>query len=100
MKKLVYPMAALALIGISAFTFIAAQDWKINDDYSIKFTSNDPSGTFKGLKGTVAFDENNLASSKFDVTIDVATINTGNGMKNGHAKSPKWFDAEKYPVIA
>ena len=99
MKRLVYPIAALALMTASAFTFIASQDWKINDDYTIKFTSHDPSGTFGGLKGTVAFDENDLAASKFDVTIDVATINTGNGMKNNHAKSAKWFDAEKYPTI-
>ena len=33
------------------------------------------------------------------MTNDVASINTGNGMKNTHAKSEKWFDAEKYPVI-
>ena len=99
MKRFVYPIAALALMTASAFTFIASQDWKINDDYTIKFTSHDPSGTFAGLKGTVAFDENDLAASKFDVTIDVATINTGNGMKNNHAKSARWFDAEKYPTI-
>src|SRR5277367_6198505 len=99
MKRLIYPMAALAIITSSAFTFFVSQDWKIGEEYTVKFTSHDPSGTFKGLKGTVNFDENDLASSRFDVSIDVATINTGNGMKNNHAKSPKWFDAEKYPTI-
>ncbi len=54
MKRLVYPIVALALIGTSAFTFIFSQDWKINEDYSIKFTSGDPSGTFKGLKVPLA----------------------------------------------
>ncbi|MDP5139092.1 MAG: YceI family protein, partial [Spirosomaceae bacterium] len=43
--------------------------------------------------------ENDLANSKFAVSLDVASINTGNGMKNKHAKSDKWFDAEKYPKI-
>jgi len=99
MKKLVYPFAAIALIATSAFTLIKSQDWKISDSYSIKFDGGDPSGEFKGLKGTVNFDPNDLASSKFDVSIDVATINTGNGMKNTHAKSAMWFDAEKYPTI-
>ena len=56
-------------------------------------------GEFKGLKGVIRFDANDLAAAKFDVTVDVATINTGNGMKNGHAKSAKWWDAEKYPTI-
>ncbi len=99
MKKLIYPVSAALLLVISAFTGIKFQDWKISDDYAIKFTSDDPSGVFRGLKGTVNFDEANLAASKFDVSVDVSTINTGNGMKNTHAKSEKWFDAAKYPSI-
>jgi len=100
MKKLVYPISAALIMLVSAFTFIQSQNWKIDDGYSIKFTSDDPSGVFTGLKGTIAFDEANLTASKFDVTVDVSTINTGNGMKNTHAKSEKWFDAAKYPNIS
>lgn len=99
MKHMLYPVAALMIILASAFTFIQSQNWKIGDDYSVKFTSDDPSGVFRGLKGNIAFDEKNLGASKFDLSIDVSTINTGNGMKNTHAKSAKWFDAEKYPLI-
>jgi polyisoprenoid-binding protein YceI len=100
MKRLIYPLAAAVLILASAFTLVRSVDWKIGDDYSIKFTSNDPSGVFQGLKGNISFDENNLAASKFEVSVDVSTINTGNGMKNTHAKSEKWFDADKYPLIS
>ena len=99
MKRLVYPVAAIVLMVASAFTAITSQNWTIKDDYSIKFTSKDPSGIFRGLKGDIIFDEKNLTDSKFDVTVDVATINTGNGMKNNHAKSDQWFNVEKYPVI-
>lgn len=100
MKKHAYlVVTGLLLIG-SAFTFIQSQDWKIADGYSVKFEAGDPSGEFTGLKGSIKFDEANLAASKFDVTVDVASINTGNGMKNTHAKGAGWFDAEKYPTIA
>lgn len=99
MKKNIYPIAALLLIFASAFTFIQAQDWKITESYAVKFDGGDPAGEFKGLKGAISFDPANLAASKFDVSIDVATINTGNGMQNTHAKSATWFDAEKYPAI-
>lgn len=99
MKRIFYPIAAIILFIASAFTFVHSQEWKIADNYSVKFDGGDPSGEFSGLKGTIQFDENNLAGSKFDATIDVASINTGNGMKNIHAKSEKWFDAHKYPVI-
>jgi polyisoprenoid-binding protein YceI len=99
MKKLMLPLVAFLLITGSAFTVWTAQDWKIADGYSVKFDGGDPSGEFTGLKGTISFDPSDLATSKFDATIDVASINTGNGMKNTHAKSEKWFDADKYPTI-
>src|SRR5882724_4067259 len=99
MKKLFYPFAAIAIMLGSAFTIIKSQNWKIADNYSVKFEGGDPSGEFGGLKGTISFDPTDLPSSKFDASIDVATINTGNGMKNTHAKSDKWFDADKYPAI-
>ncbi len=99
MKKQTYFLATVVLILASAFTIIQSQNWKIVEGYSIKFDGGDPSGEFTGLKGTIQFDEKNLAASKFEVTIDVASINTGNGMKNTHAKSANWFDVEKYPTI-
>ena len=99
MKKSIYPLSALLLIITSAFTFIQTQNWNITDNYVVKFDGGDPAGEFKGLKGTVIFDSANLSASNFDVSIAVATINTGNGMKNTHAKSAAWFDAEKYPAI-
>lgn len=100
MKKHTYLAVAVLIMAASAFTFIQSQEWKIADGYSVKFDGGDPSGEFTGLKGTIKFDEKNLAASKFDVTVDVASINTGNGMKNTHAKGAGWFDAEKYPTIA
>ena len=99
MKKMIYPFAALIIFFGSAFTFVQSQDWKIADNASVKFDGGDPSGEFSGLKGNISFDDKDLAGSKFDVTLDVVSINTGNGMKNTHAKSDKWLDAAKYPVI-
>ena len=99
MKRHAYLLTTVVLIIASAFTFIQSQNWKIADGYSVKFDGGDPSGEFTGLKGTIQFDEKNLATSKFEVSIDVASINTGNGMKNTHAKGAGWFDAEKNPTI-
>ncbi len=100
MKKIIYPLLAMVLLAVSAFTGFKAQDWKIAESSFVKFDGGDPSGQFGGMKGIVSFDPGDLAGSKFDVTIDVSTINTGNGMKNTHAKSEKWFDVDKYPTIA
>lgn len=91
-------MAAL-LISAAALAFAATQNWQIGTKYNITFSNADVSGIFKTFKGAIAFDEKNLDASKFDVSIDVASINTGNGLQNQHAKSAEWFDAAKYPVI-
>lgn len=99
MKKSIFPVITVVTIITSAFMFIQSIDWKISDKYSVKFDGGDPSGEFTGLKGTIKFDANNVIASKFDCTVDVESINTGNGMKNTHAKSDKWLDAAKYPVI-
>ncbi len=95
MKKLVFPILSFAFIIASAFTLHQFQDWTIAEGYSIKFDGGDPAGEFSGLKGSIAFDPADLSKSKFDATIDVATINTGNGMKNTHAKSEMWLNVEK-----
>ena len=99
MKKSIFPVIVLVIILTSAFTFFKSLEWKIGDNYSVKFDGGDPSGEFTGLKGAINFDPQDLVASSFDCTVDVATINTGNGMKNTHAKSDKWLDATKYPVI-
>lgn len=99
MKKLLYPALAAIVISASAFTAINSTNWKIKDDYSIKFTSKDPSGVFTKFKGNIVFDEKSLSTSKFDVAIDAASINTGNGMKNKKAKKEIFLDVEKYPEI-
>ncbi|GAA3933166.1 polyisoprenoid-binding protein [Chitinophaga oryziterrae] len=99
MKKLtIFSVTLLLIAAVFAFTVVSPV-WKITDKYNISFSSNEAGGIFKTFKGSIAFDEQNLAVSNFDVTVDVASINTGNGLQNKHAKSDEWFDAAKYPVI-
>lgn len=98
MKKLIISMATL-LAFTAVFAFAVTQKWTIADKYSIKFSSNDVAGIFRTFSGSIVFDEANLTASKFDVTIDVNSINTGNGLQNKHAKGAEWFDAAKFPAI-
>lgn len=97
MKK--YGIAAVALLLVSAFTLSESINFKISKTFSVKFAGTDAVGIFKTLDGTIAFDQDNLSASKCNFTIPVASINTGNGTKNKHAVSDKWFNAAKYPKI-
>jgi polyisoprenoid-binding protein YceI len=99
MKRLIIFSSTL-LLTAAVFAFaVVAPAWNITGKYNISFSSNAVSGIFKTFKGTINFDEQNLAVSNFNVTVDVASINTGNALQNKHAKSDEWFDAAKYPQI-
>lgn len=56
-------------------------------------------GQFDSFSGTVEFDEQNPAATTVDITIDVASINTRDGDRDNHLKSPDFFDANVYPHI-
>ncbi|MGO9338385.1 MAG: YceI family protein [Terracidiphilus sp.] len=56
-------------------------------------------GNFSGLTGTLLLDETDYTHSKAEVAIPVATINTSDPQRDGHLKSPDFFDAEKFPEI-
>ena len=99
MKKIKYVVIALGLVLVSAFTLSEGMNWQVADNYSIKFSGTDAEGIFKTLKGDITFDENNVAASSCNFTIDVKSINTGNGTKNKHAVSANWFDADQFPEI-
>ena len=98
MRRIVFSMAAVLSIGF-LYAFVQLSTWTVSPDYSVKFSGKGVSGIFKTFNATITFDESNLATSKFLVTIDVASINTGNAMQNRHATGAEWFDAAKYPKI-
>jgi polyisoprenoid-binding protein YceI len=100
MKKIKLVLATLTLLIASAYTAIQSVSWKVKEDaYAITFNGPKVEGTAKGLKATIVFDEAKPEKSKFSASIDVNTINTGNGMKNKHAKSEDALDAAKFPMI-
>jgi len=92
MKKIAISFLYFSLLGLSTSIALIPSDHFIVSDkgHSIDFKSKDPSGSF---------DENNIGSTKFNLKIDVSSINTGNGMMNKKAQTEEWFDAKKFPEI-
>ncbi len=73
--------------------------YTVSDTYSIKFETGKAEGTFNGLKGTVDFDPDLYQDAQIDVSVEVATIQTGNTKKDDHARNSKWFDVAQYPLM-
>jgi len=56
-------------------------------------------GQFQKMTGTAEFDPANPAKSGIDVTIDAASVDTRQEMRDKDLKSPNFFDVEKYPTL-
>ncbi len=92
-------------IALNCFIVMAGIAQHINTEKSIvnfqisNMKVKTVKGTFTGMKGTVNFIPSNLATSNFDVCIDVATVNTGNAKRDKHLRTEDFFDEKKYPNI-
>ena len=56
-------------------------------------------GSFKEFEGKASMIENDFTTTKVNVTIKTASIDTEAPDRDAHLKSPDFFDAEKYPDI-
>ena len=56
-------------------------------------------GTFSGVTGTVSYDPDKPTETTIDATIDVNTVNTNDEKRDGHLKSPDFFDTAQFPVM-
>lgn len=101
MKKKIFSILYVTLLGLSTSVALIPTDHFVVSakGHSIDFKSKDPSGSFKEMSGDIDFDEKNLDACKFNLKIDVSSIDTGNGMMNKKSQIEEWFDAKKHPEI-
>ena len=56
-------------------------------------------GRFSKVEGTIEADPENLAAAKFDVSVDVASIDTRDEQRDAHLRSADFFNAEEHPRL-
>ncbi len=101
MKKILLLLAALSLSTVSA---VNATEYGFDKAHShigftVKHIINMVPGEFKDYDGSFTFDEKKPEASKVKVTIQSASINTNNEMRDHHLQSPDFFDVQKYPNL-
>jgi polyisoprenoid-binding protein YceI len=102
-RVLVGLLASMLFIVGSAYTLQAIISWKIDSEkamvkFSIMAHGQELIGNFKGAKGEIKFDENDMANSSFNCTIDITSINTGIPDRDKHLQSKGFFGAATSPV--
>jgi polyisoprenoid-binding protein YceI len=98
-------LAALAVLLAPAAALAETSTWNIDPAHTQSmFTArhmiiSNVKGQFQKTTGTVVLDEGDITKSSVEATIDVNSIDTRVEQRDGHLKSPDFFDAAKYPTI-
>jgi len=96
--------AALGILLVSSTAFAAFSALKLDRTHSkVSFTAAtlifDVDGGFGDFSVDIDGDPSKPETVKVEASIDVASIDTQNGKRDDHLKSPDFFDAAKYPKI-
>lgn len=79
--------------------------WKLDTSHSqVHFTVkhlmiSNVRGSFGTFDGTFTIDEQNLANSRVEGSIETASIDTNEAQRDAHLKSADFFDVETYPTM-
>jgi polyisoprenoid-binding protein YceI len=100
MKKILAFVASALLSAAPAL----ASEWKIDPAHSgaqfrIKHLAiTNVEGVLGPITGTIHMDDKDITKSSVQVSIDVTQISTQNEKRDGHLKSPDFFDVAKFPT--
>lgn len=97
MKKVFY----IFLVGILTSQGLQAQDWRPvsgSVSFTVKMLGVSVNGSLGGIKANLVF--NNNSPSSIYASVESATINTSNSLRDSHLKEkPEFFEPTKYPQI-
>jgi polyisoprenoid-binding protein YceI len=100
MKRLALATSILALVAPLALA--QSSTWKIDPAHSeVDFTVRHMSvsnvhGRIGNLNGTILLNEADTTKSSVQVTIDIATVDTGVAMRDADLKSANFFDTTQF----
>ncbi|HWY09908.1 MAG TPA: YceI family protein [Bacteroidia bacterium] len=97
---------AAAALTVMALSTTAQTNWKVDASHSklgfsvTHLMVSETEGKFKVYEGSVTSkSETDFTDSKIEFSVDVNSINTDDEKRDGHLKSPDFFDAEKFPKM-
>lgn len=92
----------VVLVMLLACAPALAQPWSVDAAHSnLAFTNTyqnvEYTGQFRRFSAVIDYDPNDLAHAKFDVTIDIISLDTQNNERDHTALGADFFDTTKFP---
>jgi polyisoprenoid-binding protein YceI len=98
MKSFITLLIFSCVLSANAQLFIPVDDGS-RVKFKVKNVGLVVEGTLTGLEGKIQFDQANISSAKFDVSIDANSIDTGIQMRDNHMRRKEYLDVKTYPRI-
>lgn len=103
MKRVIFAVPVVLGLAISSLAQASAWDFDTSHTY-VSFAVrhmmvSDVRGVIGGAKGTLTLDDADIQKSTLEVSFDPATIDTRDAKRDGHLKSPDFFDVAKFPTV-
>ena len=98
-------IAAVLALAVPAMAFAGTSTWTIDPAHSHSgfavrhLVISTVRGEFGKTTGTVVLDEQDIAKSTVEATIDASTIDTRVPDRDADLRSPNFFDVAKYPTL-
>jgi polyisoprenoid-binding protein YceI len=103
-KPIVAALALMMWLGLAAGPALAAPQWEIDPPhcylgFSVRHILVPIQGAFGKFSGDILFDPDDLATSRVEVSIDVASLDTRNEKRDEHLRSDDFFAAARFPLM-
>lgn len=97
--------AALLAVLVMPLSSFATTTWEIDSSHTTvgfkvkHLMISNVQGRFKDVKGTIEWNDKDPDKSTVEVDIQAASVDTNEAKRDGHLKSPDFFDVQTYPKI-
>lgn len=96
-RKLLPLLLAAAIPGVAGAADYTVQQASSKLGFTSNFQGQSFDGTFGKWTAAISYDAAKLATSKFDVEVDLTSAKTGDNDRDGALPGPDFFNAAKFP---
>lgn len=96
-RKLLPLLLAAAIPGVAGAADYTVQPASSKLGFTSNFQGQSFDGTFGKWTAAISYDAAKLATSKFDVDVDLTSAKTGDNDRDGALPGPDFFNAAKFP---
>ncbi len=105
MRKTSWSRPALAALALLVASAARADDYTVDPAHTaVTFRVSHlglswTHGRFNDVSGTFRFDKAAPARASFTLTVKADSLDTGNARRDGHLKSPDFFNVKQFPLM-